>query len=202
MSSMEAMILEIEKDYHDIIKSLERNVDSSDGYRGFKEISEDELLRLLRKVIKFQRKIESFLESTSAFSKRTGYGERLKVIADKLLNRLSSEDEIDSAKFLMSESGYYTEEREVIGVIPELKLSHKNFLHNRMTDSRRGCYCAYFGFKSLRSNLIEMEEELRLIGALTTYPIDKKLRLKDRLVSESFEEVVISLEEARNECRG
>jgi tRNA(Ser,Leu) C12 N-acetylase TAN1 len=58
MSSVELMISEIEKDYNDILKSLEKNVDLTEKYYRFKEISEDELLELLRKTIKFQRSLE------------------------------------------------------------------------------------------------------------------------------------------------
>ena len=44
--------------------------------------------------------------------------------------------------------------------------------------------------------LIEFEEELRLIAALTTYPIEKKTLLKNQLIANDFQEVAISLEEA------
>lgn len=198
MSSIEAMISEIEEDYHDILKSLEKNVDLQQGYYMYKLISENELIRLLRLVMKFQRKLEYSLESALKLVRKTEYGERLKKIANALFDKLSSDSQIDTVKFCQySACEYgYLENEEVLGVISELRQSHNNLLHADMKESRRSCYCAYFGFKSLRSNLIEMEEELRLIGALTTYPIEKKMRLKDKLVSKNFEEVAISLEEA------
>jgi hypothetical protein len=90
----------------------------------------------------------------------------------------------------------FDETEEVRGVIYELNSSRQNYLHGLSKESRRCCYKAYFGFKLLRSKLIEMEEELRLIGALNAYPIEKKIKLKERLVKENFEEVAISLEEA------
>jgi hypothetical protein len=46
--------------------------------------------------------------------------------------------------------------------------------------------------------LVEFEEELRLIGALTTYPIEKKITLKQTLVLNGFTEVAVSLEEAES----
>ena len=53
-----------------------------------------------------------------------------------------------------------------------------------------------YGLKFLRPILIEFEEELRLISALTTYPIEKKNQLKNQLIANDFQEVAISLEEA------
>lgn len=46
--------------------------------------------------------------------------------------------------------------------------------------------------------MIELEEEFRLIGALTTYPIEKKTALKSQLVIYDLVEVAISLEEAES----
>jgi len=199
MSSIESMVSEIEEDYHRILKSFESYVDPTEGYYRFKKISENELLKLLRDVMNFQRKLEYFIEFTIRLSKNTEYTKRLREIADKLLNKLSNVKEIDTVGFWHYQSaGSYQDEFNIVGVIPELKQSHKDFLHNNETSSRRSCYCAYFGFKSLSSNLIEMEEELRLIGALTTYPIEKKTRLKHQLVINDFEEVAVSLEEAES----
>lgn len=193
------MISELEEDYNDILKSLEKNVNLGEGYYKFKEISENEILRLVRIIMKFQRKLEYSLESTMKLVRKMEYAERLKNIADSLFEKLSSDNQVETIEFYAYPTVGYehiTENEKVLGVISELRHSHKRFLHGDMKGSRRSCYCAYFGFKSLRSNLIEIEEELRLIGALTTYPIEKKIRLKDKLVSETFEEVAISLEEA------
>jgi len=52
--------------------------------------------------------------------------------------------------------------------------------------------------KSAKSSLIELEEEFRLIGALTSYPINRKKRLKHSLIIKDFEEVAVSLEEAES----
>jgi hypothetical protein len=86
---------------------------------------------------------------------------------------------------------------EIKGVIPHLRSSHSLFLHNVEAYTTE-CFCAYFGFRSLRSSLIELEEELRLVGALTTYPIERKIELKKELVMNGFEEVAVSLEEAES----
>lgn len=195
MSSVENMILEIEQDYDSILKSLEKNVDLTEKYYRFKEISEDDLLRLMRRVINFYRKLEYFLDSTKKLAKETMYIEGLKKIADDLFKKISSDKGIDSVRFT---SGYGSYDTEVLGVVTELKNSHNHFLHGNMTNMRQSCYRAYFGFKSLRSKLIELEEEMRLIGALTTYPIEKKISLKNQLVINDFEEVAISLEEAES----
>lgn len=193
------MILDVEEDYSNIIKSFEKNVDLENSHYKFKQISEEELLRLLRDAMKFQRKIEYSLESTLKLVRNSEHVERLKTIADALLKKLSSSDQITTVSFQKyDDPAYksYIESAEVRGIISELKASHNNLLHGNLTKSRRGCYCAYFGFKSLQPNLIEIEEELRLISALTAYPVDKKIRIKDRLLSDNFGEVAISLEEA------
>lgn len=70
MSSIEAMISEMEEDYDKILKNFEKNVDSSEGYYRFKQVSESEILRLLRDVMKFQRKLEYFLRSLESLVKK------------------------------------------------------------------------------------------------------------------------------------
>jgi len=191
------MILEIEGDYDEILKTLENYVDTRDALRVFKEIPEDKLLELLRNVMKFQRKIELSLESAIKLAGKIQFIERIDKATKKLLSRFISDNVIDKIEFM---SVYTRElvEYSVKGVTLHLKLSHKKLLHGDDTECRRHCYCAYFGLKSARSSLIELEEELRLISAITTYPIEKKTQLKNQLVVNDFDEVAVSLEEAES----
>jgi len=188
------MISEIEEDYERVLSELQDGLTPQDkGYR-FKPISEDEILALLRDVMSFQRKIEQVLASVTRIAGQTGYLKRLEETAKDLLTKLTTDKGIDIVDFIVYS---YLQKEEVKGIIPHLKSSHLLFLHNDEA-YRRKCYCAYFGFKSLRSSLIELEEELRLISALTTYPIEKKTKLKQELVMNGFEEVAVSLEEAES----
>lgn len=188
------MISEIEHDYEQILKSFEDNRTNENVFR-FKEISEKELLSLLRNIMSFQRKLEYFIDLTFRLTDKTQYTERLEEIADRLLDRLTSVD----AKYgaVNFDSGNFWEKLPLSGVISHLKSSHEHLVKGNDI-FRRLCYCAYLGFKLLKSDLVEVEEELRLIGALTTYPIEKKLKLKNQLVMNEFEEVAISLEEAES----
>lgn len=194
MSSIESMISEVEEGYNTILKKFESHLSNENVYR-FKEPSEEYLLRLLRDVMNFQRKLEYFIEQTRMLAKKTPYIKRLDEIANKLLEKLSSDKSYETVKFR-----YYAAygEWKVKSVISELQVAHIKFLKNEISESRRYCYCAYFAFKLMRSDLIELEQEMRLISALTTYPIEKKTQLKHQLVIEDFEEVAVSLEEAES----
>jgi hypothetical protein len=189
------MVLEIEEDYNKILMDFEGNLlDNADRerqYYGFKQISEQVLLGLLRNIMNFQRKIEYSIETTLKLFSKTGYAERLKKIGNDLFDRLCNDKKtFDYLPFP------YSDHLSVYGVIPLLKLAHNQLLKNDYMHSRRNCFGAYHGLRLLKSSLIELEEELRLIGALTTYPIEKKTILKNRLVANDFEQVAVSLEEA------
>ena len=189
------MISEIEEDYNKILKKFESHLSNENAYR-FKELSEEYLLKLLRDVMNFQRKLEYFIESTYRLAKEVALVKRLEEIADKLLKKLSADEIENVVKFYSPGYGY--NEYMVKGVISRLQDSHKKLLYGDTSDSKRFCYCSYFAFKLLQSDLIEIEEEMRLIGALTAYPIEKKTKLKHQLVINDFEEVAVSLEEAES----
>ena len=198
MSSIELMISEIDEEYHEILKEFEKRLEKNLFY-GFKAISEDEILFLLRKTMKFQRKIEITLESVTRLAEKTKYISRLQEIVNKIYYILSTEKRIDTIRLWFYDNSPSTGINEdVHGVIFEINKSHEEFLHDNLTNYRRSCYRAYFSFKLLYTDLIEMQEELRLVGALSTYPIEKKIGIKENLVSKNFEEVAISLEEAES----
>jgi hypothetical protein len=200
MSSIQSLISGIEEDYRKVLGMFESCV-IEDKYYRFKEITEDYLLGLLREVMGFQRRIEEALASVQGIAEKTGYSKRLDTIAEDIFVRLETEKKIDTVLFRYYEDTNYgnqTVTQDFAGVIKELKSSCHNFLHGDNLKYRRGCFVAYFGFKSLQSSLIELEEELRHIGALTTYPIEKQVRLKQELVVNGFEEVAVSLEEAES----
>jgi hypothetical protein len=114
---------------------------------------------------------------------------------------LNTIDKVGTVTFRTYEDSRYgstANEQNFAGVVTTLKSCCNDFLYDKSRGYRRGCYCAYFGFKLLRSDLVEFEEELRLIGALTTYPIEKKITLKQTLVLNGFTEVAVSLEEAES----
>jgi hypothetical protein len=193
------MILEIERDYKKILSEFESGLTKEEYYR-FKEISENELLALLREVMSFQRTLEQILASVGRIVGKTEYSKRLNTIANDFLRRLNATEAFEQVRFSTYQDPAYpsTFAQGVSGVITELKSSSNKLLHGDLEACRRGCYRAYFGLKSLQSGLIEFEEELRLISALTTYPIEKKIKLKERLVLNDFQEVAISLEEAES----
>lgn len=197
LSSVESMISEIEEDYDRILKSFETHLSEENVLR-FKKTTEEYVLKLLRRTMSFQRKLEYFVSSTLGLAKKSGCAKRLGSIWSSVFNRLYSDDEkFDEVKFFY-ESAYFDTKLAVHGTIPLLRLSHRYLLQGNEKDAQRLCFCGYFGFKLLRSDLIELEEELRLIGALTTYPIEKKMKLKHQLVINDFEEVAVSLEEAES----
>jgi len=226
MSSIESMVLDIEEDYNDLLKKLEAKVDLQDSKCRFKKVTENEILGLLRKTMRFQRKIEYVLDqmekSMKAFPAperpREGEGKglvevseeqyaemlgvqikeaqrrlrpvrRLNQIAKEILDLLTTDEAVDRI-------GFYAQYNSVAGVITNLKSALENYQHASEDEARRQCYCAYFGFKKIYVNLVEMEEELRYIAAITTYPIEMKIKLKEQLVLNTFESVAISFEEA------
>jgi hypothetical protein len=191
MSSIESMISEIESDYEQILESFETHLSQEDVLR-FKDITEEYVLKLLRRMMNFQRKLEYFITSTLRLTSKIGYStDRLKEIRDRVLARLNSNTEFERVKFSY-DPHYGSDELRVLGIIALLESSHKYLLQGHRVYSQRLCYCGYFGFKLMRSDLIELEEELRLISALTTYPIEKKIKLKNQLVINEFEEVAVS----------
>ena len=58
MASIEIMVLDIEEDYNWILKKLEGKVDLKDEKCKFKKVTENEILDLLRKIMRFQRRVE------------------------------------------------------------------------------------------------------------------------------------------------
>lgn len=197
MSSIESMVSEIEEDYHRILHSLETKVKTDDPTCLFEKVSEEYMVKRLRDVMKLQRKIESSVESVKGLAKHTKFAKRMTEVADSLLGKLSEKNEIDSKKFLLiGQVG--TLKMSAIGVIPSLTEAHNSYVRHETTMFRRYCYLAYFVLKLAMPTLIELEEEFRLIGALTTYPINKKIRLKHSLIINDFEGVAVSLEEAES----
>lgn len=197
MSSIESLISTIEEDYHRILEAFEGHL-TKEGYYRFEAISETDLLKLLREVMNFQRKIEYTVDFTIKLIKKDQYTKRLEEIAGELIKKLTTDEKIESTKFWQSADYRAPYNVDVRGIIPELRSSHSQLMHIEEAECRQSCYRAYFGFKSLHADLIELEEELRLIGALTTYPIEKKISLKHQLVLSDFEEVAVSLEEAES----
>ncbi len=195
MSSIENMISTIEEDYHRILEVFEGHL-TKEGYYRFEAISETDILKLLRDIMSFQRKIEYAVDFTIKLIKKEDYTKRLEEIADDLIKKLTTDEKIESTSFWQSANYRAPYEVNVKGIIPELRHSHSRLIHNE--EYQQSCYRAYFGFRSLHTNMIELEEELRLIGALTTYPIEKKINLKHQLVQSDFEEVAVSLEEAES----
>jgi len=189
------MISEIEEDYNTILKKFESHLSNENMYR-FKEPSEEYLLKLLRDVMNFQRKLEHSIESTYRLAKEVAHVKRLGDIVDRLLKKISADKVDELVKFYVSSYSY--DEWKAKGVILRLQDAHRSLMQGNISDSRRFCYCSYFAFKLLRFDLIEVEEEMRLISALTTYPIEKKTELKHQLVINDFEEVAVSLEEAES----
>lgn len=226
LSSIESTILELAEDYDQIINGFEKKVDPEDEKHMFKEVSESEILSFLRGAMKFQRKIEYVLEqvekSMKAFpephrggpkgeiivseeeyarmlnvnieeaKRRLQPTRRLNKIGSRIIDVLTTDKRVDDHTF------YYNKLYIVRGTITNLKNAIENLRHNHTTKARRYCYCAYFAFKKIIVDLIEMTEELRLIAAMTAFPIEKKLEIKDKLISEKFEGVVESLEEAES----
>jgi len=189
LSSTESMISEIEENYSSILKKFRKYVKSEGAKIAIKDFSEDELISLLRDLVKFQKRIEYFLYTAKRLVKNTIHFEKLERIAENVSKKFSSDVVIDTVIV-------YSTEETVLGAISNLKKAHRYLLHGESFDSKRKLYCAYIAFRLLQHDLIELEEEMRLISALTTYPIEKRIELKGKLVSENFEEVAISLEEA------
>jgi hypothetical protein len=199
MSSIESTVLEIDEAYEKLCKLFEELVkkDPTYVYGGIKPLSEKDILSLIRETMSFQRKIES----TNITIQKQNYKkevdiQRLNGIANQISNRLSSEKTVYGEIDLLNRSG-----KVVTGVLPQLKEAHLTYLkedHDRYAESGKFCYTALYGFKMLYPLVIEFEEELRLISALTTYPIEKKSILKSQLVANKFEQVVFSIEEAES----
>jgi hypothetical protein len=197
------MVLEIEKDYKMLIKEFENNLTTPiyAAYRvkqrtdnGFESISEDTLLRYLRMIMNFQRKIEYSIQSTKKIYSKTNLSKRLETIGAELIARLCNNKKSYGTVVFYLDNTY-----QVFGIIPLLKMAHKDLLTPiNSQNCFKNCYCAYLGLKMLNTSLIEFEEELRLISALTSYPIKKRILLKNQLVINDFEEVAISLEEAES----
>lgn len=194
MSSIESEVTEIEDEYTKFLKELEKQISSREIVSfGFQEMSEQDLLSLLRSAMNFQRRLEYSLSSATKLFEKTGQTKRLEAIGKELIEYLNSTNEIDNTEF----NYYGTIIRKVYGIVPHLKKAHTLFQKQDYEYRRQG-YCAYLALKLLKPTLIEFEEEMRLIAALATYPIAKKIVLKNKLVLNGFEEVAISLEEAES----
>ena len=69
------MISEIEEDYDKILGSFETHLTGENVLR-FKEITEEYVLKLLRRTMNFQRKLEYFVASTLRLSNKVQYNAR------------------------------------------------------------------------------------------------------------------------------
>jgi hypothetical protein len=81
------MISEIENDYENIVKSFESHLTPEEHYR-FEKISENELLKMLRAVMRFQRRIEESLVSVERIASETAYAKRLGAFSEGVLYKL------------------------------------------------------------------------------------------------------------------
>ena len=202
------MVSEIEDDYDSILDEFKGHLETPRceplGQRtdnGFREITEQELLSLVRRTMNFQRKIEYSINVTQKLAPNIFNSERLRTIGSRLIGRLCDGKAVYETLLFDTATVFGTIHYNfnVSGVIPLLTTAHKDFLKEQNSASTlRNCYSAYYGFKLLKADLIELEEELRLISALTTYPIEKRTTLKNQLVVTDFEDVAVNLEEAES----
>ena len=203
LSSIESMVSEIEDNYQVILHEFEKFVSprklDPHGYGeridyGFKEITEDDILNLLRHTNSFQRKIELTRDNAQRLLAKMNYPLRIATIGNAIIERLC-----DPKTSYETITYYHQDEYAVQGVIPLLKRAHKVFLQeDNEAYWRRTSYSAYRGFKLIKALLIEFQEELRLISAMTTYPIEKRTFLKNQLVTKDFEEAAVSIEESES----
>lgn len=137
MSSIESMVSEIDDDYENILSSFESRLTKELYYR-FDVISENDLLKLLQRVMRFQRRIEESIASVKKIAGRTEYMKRLEEISKGVFEKLYSEKQIDSVKFCVypnPEYASYLEDVQVSGVITELKSTNeKCFTRTKGTD--------------------------------------------------------------------
>lgn len=200
LSSIESSVSELEENYNEILGFFKENtgkllIDQTGQWRDDERlvISEKVLLASLRQVMNFQRKIEYTFNCVQKLTAKTGQSIRINEIFQGLLLRFC-----DQKAIFETLTFYYKTDYNVIGVVPLLRAAHRYSLACDFDKCRRSYICAYHGFRLMNASLIELEEELRLISALTIYPIEKRTLLKNQLVINDFEEVAISLEEAES----
>jgi hypothetical protein len=194
LSSIESEVIGIEEGYAKLLKEMESyvSVRERNSY-GFAQLSEDNLLNLLRNVMSFQRKIECAVLTISRDYEKSTNIQRIIEISKQLISFFNSGKEIGSSiDFQFPYGGVL---RKPFGIVPQLKEAHNLWLQDNEV-YRQYAYCTYRTLKLMKSTLIEFEEEMRQIAALTTYPIANKIVLKNKLVLSGFEDVAISLEEA------
>lgn len=198
MSSIENLILELEDDYNRVTANFESlfnavRVISASGN------PEDELQKTLRSVIGFQHKVEEDLDFVEKLAEKTKYPKRVESYAQDIITKLNSQKIVDKVKVYpdfdyLGETGT----ANAYGVILSLKFASNRLSAGDWKNLRILCQVAAEVVKSLRINLIEFEMEMRHIGVLTIFPIEKKVALKSRLLTNGFEEVVVSLEQAES----
>jgi hypothetical protein len=200
MSSIESTVLEIDEEYNNLLELFNTLVvfNTAYYYGGIQPPLEKDLLNLIRKTMSFQRKIEnSNISIQKQNYKKVINMVRLDAIAARIVSRFTDEKACFDRINLQNR-----ESLGVAGVLPELNEAHQHILKesrkSAYAESGVSLYKAYHGFRLLYPIIIEFEEEMRLISALTIYPIEKKSLLKNQLVVNSFEQVAVSLEEAES----
>ncbi len=154
----------------------------------------------LRRVIGFQHKVEEDYDFVEKIAEKTKYAKRIEKHSQAILTKLTSETGIGKANV---PPGYDflkpPIQIDTFGVVPTLKGASKVLSGAGTWENFTiVCQVAWEVFKSLEVNLIEFEEEMRHIGVLTIFPIEKKNAIKTKLSSNGFGEVVVSFEQAES----
>jgi hypothetical protein len=202
MASIENRVLDLEEEYNRVKADFEKYVYSLRQSPNSNIAYEEELQKLLKAVVGFQRRVEYDLELAYKDAKEKKYYPRLSKIGSNILEKLNSEKEVQKiSKYMIPYVDWLQEPSEAFkvgGVVPYLKNAFNYLISSYWDKSKFLCSVVYAAFRTISVDLPEFEADMRLVGWLTTFPSDKKMDLKNKLSTNGFQEVIVSLEQAES----
>jgi hypothetical protein len=198
MSSITSMSSKLEEDYKALKNEFVTLLRFLIDHQSYQSITENReaIFDLLRKVMKFQRSLEQNMYTIEQLTlKNSDVLSRLKLATDGIIKKLITEETIVTVPVYNLSLGTYIK-HDCTGVIPALKRATRN--NKGLDDSKSECDRAQYVFSDLFPEIMDVQEDLNLIMSLFIVPNEKKLELKNQLLTVGFQGVTESLEEAES----
>lgn len=182
MSSVESIISEIDSNYKKMVEMASELMKK-------RQVTEEDALNLFGSMLRFQRMLEYNRENLEIFKDRPFFN-RMEGKYKEIISSLANEKRDDANRVYGDDYGYINvsgivyNSRRVVEFFKKRKYASVGVLLYRISED----------LDELKLDLMEFYEDLRLISSLTIFPIEEKMKLKNELVANGFNQIVEYLE--------